>query len=159
MTLSNRLPPVLCRSASFSLLTTLLALLTACGSVYHKGREDLPPQPEARAEQRARTAEEMQADLVASLAEIRALLATLEPGWMDRLPEVGDRLELRSFELERAAKSVQDVGTQGPAAEESKKQVAFARTSRSALSVCRIGPPERGVAAVDEVYRMFGIKP
>ncbi|MCE7972749.1 MAG: hypothetical protein DYG92_00260 [Leptolyngbya sp. PLA1] len=152
MTLSNRAPLVLC-------LSTVVALLAACGSVYHKGRNDLPPQPEARVEQRAKTAEEMKADLVSSLAEIRALLATLEPGWMDRLPEVADRLELRSFELERAAQSVQDVGTPGPALEEAKKQVALARTARSALSVCRIGPPERGVAAVDEVYRMFGIKP
>lgn len=152
MTLSIRRPVLLC-------LPALIPLLSACGSVYHKGREDLPPQPQARVEQRAKTAEEMKSDLIASLAEMRALLAAMEPGWMDRLPEVGDRLELRSFELERTAKSVQDAGAEGPAAEEAKKQVTFARTSRSALSVCRMGPPERGVAAIDEVYRMFGIKP
>lgn len=152
MTLSIRLPALLCLSA-------LLPALWACGSVYHKGRNDLPPQPAARVEQRAKTAEQMKADLVASLAEMRTLLATVEPGWMDRLPEVGDRLELRSFELERAAKSVQDVGAEGPDIDEAKKHVALARTSRSALSVCRMGPPERGVAAIDEVYRMFGIKP
>lgn len=152
MTLSIRVPTLLCLSA-------LIPLLSACGSVYHKGREDLPPQPEARVEQRAKTAEEMRADLIASLAEMRTLLATMEPGWLDRLPEIGDRLELRSFELERAAKSVQDVGAEGSATDEAKKHVALARTSRSVLSVCRMGPPERGVTAIDELYRMFGIKP